>query len=88
MKLKQVTKFLMEEGKKLPKPVWVAVLVLPLGLEVLGAYLAFKYLTKQKTTKEILEDLIINTKSLNKNSFTQGAKLELEKWPKKEEKND
>lgn len=48
MKIKEVTKFLVSEGKKLPKPVWVAVLVMPFGLEVLGVYLVGKAIMRKR----------------------------------------
>jgi hypothetical protein len=48
MKLKQFSNYIVEEGKKLPKPVWIAAVLIPGGFEILGVYFIFKILMKGK----------------------------------------
>jgi len=46
-RIKDTSKAIYEEGKLLPKPVFLAMLVLPLGLEVMAIYMIAKTVLKR-----------------------------------------
>ena len=45
--LKTTSDFLREEGSKLPKPVWLGILILPGGLEFLAGYLIVRSIIRR-----------------------------------------
>lgn len=47
-KIKEITAEVYEEGKKLPKPVWIAALVIPGGFDILAVYVIAKMIMKRK----------------------------------------
>lgn len=46
-RIKDASKAVYEEGKLLPKPVFVAMLILPFGLEVMAVYLVARAVLKK-----------------------------------------
>lgn len=46
-RIKDASKAVYEEGKLLPRPVFLAMLVLPFGLEVMAVYLVAKTVLKK-----------------------------------------
>lgn len=46
--IKELPNLVYEEGKKLPRPIWIAALILPFGLNFVGAYLILKTVMEKK----------------------------------------